>query len=296
MIGVDSDNFTDIRFMRYLLSFVLVFICLDMSGQNLTGIWRGKRTQVAGGCYPEYWLELHVYYNKDNSIMGNAYNYYDTERYTKINFTGRYNPTTKRLVIIENAVVQFNVPNNCIPCIKTYDLNWVLSDKQSLDGDWKGHEMGNSNLCPPGKIHLTKETVAVFPVDVFQNDTLAKIQKNLKIQQREKELVKTIDIDNPEIKIELYDNAEIDGDTVTVFLNNTLLLYKKLLTAKPLVLNITAFPNMEYEFMMYADNLGGIPPNTSLMIVSAGTKRYEMRISSSEQKSAVVKLKYNPEN
>jgi hypothetical protein len=278
--------------MRYLLLFALIIFCLDLSGQNLTGIWRGKRTQVSGGCYPEYWLELHVYYNKDNSIMGNAYNYYDKDRYTKINFTGRYNPTTKRLVIIENAVVQFNVPNNCIPCIKTYDLNWVLTDKQSLDGDWKGHEMGNSNVCPPGKIHLNKEAVSVFPVDVFQNDTLAKLQKSLNIQQREKELVKTVEIDTSEIKIELYDNAEIDGDTVTVFLNNTLLLYKKMLTNKPLVLNFTAFPNTDYEFMMYADNLGRIPPNTSLMIITAGTKRYEMRISSSEQKSAVVRFRY----
>lgn len=281
--------------MRFFLFLVFILFTLSLSAQNLTGVWRGKRTQVSGGCYPEYWLELHVYYAKDNSIMGNAYNYYDKDRYTKINFTGRYNPQTKRLVIIENAVVQFNVPANCIPCIKTYDLNWMLSDKQSLDGDWKGHEMGNNNMCPPGKIHLDKEAVSVFPVDVAQNDTLAGLQKNLKLQNREKELVQTINIDTTDIKIELYDNAEIDGDTVTVFLNNTLLLYKKRLTDKALTLNITAFPNTDYEFMMYADNLGSIPPNTSLMVITAGKKRYELRISSSEQKSAVVRFRYNYE-
>ncbi|MBC7848082.1 MAG: hypothetical protein H7Y31_00030 [Chitinophagaceae bacterium] len=270
----------------------MILFAASLPAQNLTGVWRGKRTQVNGGCYPEYWLELHVYYTKDNAIMGNAYNYYDKDRFTKINFTGRYNPQTKRLVIIENAVVQYNVPANCIPCIKTYDLNWLLSDKQSLDGDWKGHEMGNNNMCPPGRIHLDKEAVSVFPVDVFQNDTLVGLQKNLKLQQREKEIVQTIAIDTSEIKIELYDNAEIDGDTVTVFLNNTLLLYKKRLTDKPLTLNFTAFPNMDYEFMMYADNLGKIPPNTSLMVITVGKKRYEMRISSSEQKSAVVRFRY----
>jgi type IV secretory pathway VirB9-like protein len=46
--------------------------------------------------------------------------------------------------------------------------------------------------------------------------------------------------------------------------------------------------------MMYADNLGKIPPNTSLMIITAGTKRYELRISSSEKKSAVVRFRYQP--
>lgn len=282
--------------MRFSILFVLVMMCASLTAQNLTGIWRGKRTQVNGGCFPEYWLELHVYYAKDNSLMGNAYNYYDKDRFTKINFTGRYNPSTKRLVIIENAVVQFNVPANCIPCIKTYDLNWVLTDHQSLDGEWKGHEMGNNNMCPPGKIHLSKEAVSVFPVDVAQNDTLAALQKSLKLQNREKEVVQTISIDTSDIKIELYDNAEIDGDTVTVFLNNTLLLYQKRLSDRPLTLNVTAFPNQDYEFMMYADNLGRIPPNTSLMIITAGGKRHEMRISSSETKSAVVRFRYEVKN
>jgi hypothetical protein len=100
-------------------------------------------------------------------------------------------------------------------------------------------------------------------------------------------------IDTPQIKIELYDNAEIDDDTVSVFLNNTLLLHKKRLTAKALELNFTAFPNTDYELMMYAENLGRIPPNTSLMIITAGKQRFELRISSSEQKNAVVRFRYN---
>lgn len=281
--------------MRFFLSFLIILISCSLSGQNLTGIWRGKRTQVAGGCFPEYSLELHITYaGNNNSIMGNAYNFYDRERYTKINFTGRYNPQTKRMVIIENLVLQYNVPANCIPCIKTYDLNWSKdSSLEALIGEWKGHEMGNANSCPPGRIQLNREKQSIFPVDVFQNDTLGNIQKNMQLANREKEVVQTLVLDTSAIKIELYDNAEIDDDTVSIFLNNTLLLYKKRLTDKPLALNINAFPNTEYELMMYAENLGRIPPNTSLMIITAGKKRYEIRISSSEQKTAVVRFKYD---
>ena len=43
---------------------------------------------------------------------------------------------------------------------------------------------------------------------------------------------------------------------------------------------------------MVAENLGEIPPNTSLMIVKAGDKEYEVRITSTEQKNAVVKFQY----
>jgi len=161
-----------------------------------------------------------------------------------------------------------------------------------LLGDWQGHEMGNNTACPPGKITLNRESIPTFPVDIFQNDSLLKLQQNLKLQNREKEVVQTLTIDTSNIKIELYDNAEIDDDTVSIFLNNTLLLHKKRLTDKPLTVQFSAFPNMEYELMMYAENLGRIPPNTSLMVITAGKKRYEVRLSSSEQKSAVVKFKY----
>lgn len=281
--------------MRFCLIVALLCVIVPAHSQHLTGIWRGTRTQNPGGCFPEYSLELHITWMGDNVFMGNAYSY-DKDRFTKVNFTGRINPVTRRIVIIENAVLQYNVPANCIPCIKTYDLVWSKAgDDERLQGEWKGHEMGNDNLCQPGKILLTRQLQPVFPVDIFQPDSLQALQKKLQLAPREKEVVQSIQVDTNHIKIELYDNAEIDDDTVTVFLNNTLLLYRKRLTDKPLILDVDVFPNTSYELMMYADNLGKIPPNTSLMIITAGKKRYEIRISSSEQKSAVVRFTYQKE-
>ena len=76
-------------------------------------------------------------------------------------------------------------------------------------------------------------------------------------------------------------------------LNNKLLLYRKMLTDKPLTVFVNAFPGTEYELVMYADNLGTIPPNTALMMVTAGDKKYEVRLSSSLQKSASIKFRYD---
>jgi hypothetical protein len=281
--------------MRNILILLLLGCAVGTDAQSLTGIWRGKRTQNVGGCFPEYSLELHITYMHDNTFIGNAFSF-DKDRYTKVNFKGRYNPLTKRMVIIENAVLQFNVPENCVPCIKTYDLTWSKSGiDEALLGEWTGHEMGNTQNCQPGKITLSREAKSVFPVDIYQNDTLVALQKNLHLQSREKDLMdRIIDIDTSQVHIDLYDNAEVDDDTVTVFINNTLLLYKKRLTNKALTLDVNVFPGMEYELMMYADNLGRIPPNTSLMIITAGRKRHELRLSSSEQKSAVVRFRYMP--
>jgi hypothetical protein len=272
-----------------------ILLALASQSQNLNGIWRGKLTQDPGGCYPVYYLELQISAIDANNISGNSYDFYDKSRFVRLDFNGRYNAQTKRLVIIESKVLTFQIPHDCVPCIKTYDLNYTNNGKDEfLTGDWKGFEAERRGVCPPGKITLQRVMQSEFPVIIRQNDTLAKIQQTLKLKPREKDLVKTLLLDTSEVRIDLYDNAEIDDDTITVFLNNTLLLYQKRLTDKPLTLTLHAFPGTEYELMMYADNLGRIPPNTALMVITAGEKKYELRMVSTEQKTATVRFVYQP--
>jgi hypothetical protein len=69
-------------------------------------------------------------------------------------------------------------------------------------------------------------------------------------------------------------------------------LSAKRLTAAPLIIKLKMDEeNAEHELVMVAENLGRIPPNTSLMIVESGDKRYDVRITSTEQKNALVRFK-----
>jgi hypothetical protein len=104
-------------------------------------------------------------------------------------------------------------------------------------------------------------------------------------------LVKRIATDAGSIRVDLFDNGEIDGDTVTIYHNNRLLVSKARLSQKPVTLNIAVNKDQPYhELVMVAENLGSIPPNTSLMIVTAGASRHEVFISSTRQKNAKVVL------
>jgi hypothetical protein len=106
---------------------------------------------------------------------------------------------------------------------------------------------------------------------------------------RENPVIKEIKTAAGEMVIDLYDNGEIDGDTVTVYDNNQLLVSRAGLSDKPVHFSIKVDGMMpHHELVMVANNLGSIPPNTSLMIITAGSKRYEVHISSSEQKNAKV--------
>ena len=279
--------------MRFSLLLLILFPCF-LFAEDLNGIWKGTLTQGPGGCYPKYFLELQINF-ADNNITGKVYDYYDTSKFVKLSFSGKYNPQTHRLVLIETKVLQSQIPFDCVPCIKTYDLIYSKKDNdEMLEGDWKGHVVERQTICPPGKIILKKSPYSDFPVDIDQNEELATIQKNIHLERRAIDLKKTIIVDSSRIKLAFYDDAEIDNDTITVFVNNKLLLYRQRLTENPLIIYFNAFPGTEYELVMYADNLGSIPPNTALMVVTAGSQKLDVYLSSSEQKSAAVKFLYTP--
>jgi hypothetical protein len=123
------------------------------------------------------------------------------------------------------------------------------------------------------------------------------IEKLPAFQNRENELVKTLVVTNPNVTVKLYDNGEIDNDSISVYLDKKLVIASKRLTASPLTITLKMEKDNDvHELIMVAENLGTIPPNTSLMIVESGEQRFTVRITSTEQKNAVVRFKYQASN
>jgi hypothetical protein len=117
------------------------------------------------------------------------------------------------------------------------------------------------------------------------------------LANRQNELIKTITVNTTDVTIDLYDNGTIDNDTVSVYLDKKLVASKQRLTEKAITIKLKLDEQNDYfELVMVAENLGEIPPNTSLMVVRAGDKQYEVRITSTEQKNAVVIFKYEKPN
>jgi hypothetical protein len=113
------------------------------------------------------------------------------------------------------------------------------------------------------------------------------------LRTRENTLAQTITVSTEEVTIKLYDNGEIDDDTISVFVDKQLMLSHQRLSASPITLKLKFDEDDEvHEVVMVAENLGRIPPNTSLMVINAGDKRYQVQITSTEQKNAMVRFKY----
>jgi len=254
------------------LLLIVIITSLSTASQNLNGVWRGTLTQGPGGCFRIYNIELNIKTTGVN-ISGASYHYSDVTNYVKEDFGGIYNSADKKLSINELKVLTFHVPPDCIPCIKQYTLAYEKQDnKEVLTGDWGGVTMNNYASCPPGKITLSRVAESDF------------------------KHIKEIKVDTGTIRLDFYDNAQIDGDIITVLLNNQPLAANQKLTAKPITLEIKVdLNNREQEVTMVAENLGDIPPNTALLIITAGNKRYQLYLTSTEKKNAQVRFIYeNP--
>lgn len=108
--------------------------------------------------------------------------------------------------------------------------------------------------------------------------------------------IKVLQVKSNNIKVELYDDGEIDNDIVSLYFNKTLLADKRSLSTKPSTFNISLAEGKTNELILYADNLGDIPPNTALMIITDGVNRYEVRLSADLKNNAVVRFEVKNNN
>jgi hypothetical protein len=103
---------------------------------------------------------------------------------------------------------------------------------------------------------------------------------------------KDIIVYDDSILVSFYDNGDIDDDTISVFLNKKPVLVKRGLTSRALNIYIGLDSTIStHELSMFADNLGKYPPNTALMVISDGKKRYELYLSASLKQNASVRLR-----
>lgn len=164
------------------------------------------------------------------------------------------------------------------------------------------------NITPTTKPFVKKPTVAV-PNNPLAKNPIVNINKDTATQQpivkteprlgktvppgfedRNNAVLQTITVESATVKLELYDNGDVDGDSVSLFYNGKVLLTHKRLSETPILLEIPVPVDEMNELVMYADNLGTLPPNTALMIVRDGNKRYEVRITSDLKKSGTIRF------
>lgn len=269
--------------MRRITVLITLLLCMgNAQSQQINGYWKGRLVMEPGGCFPVYNIEFQLQIS-GKKLSGTSYHYSDTTNYVKEEFEGTYDTASKILNIQELKVSLFKIPSDCIPCIKNYILTYHTDGKEEqLRGSWTGKMMDGKSSCPVGTIVMTRIQKPAFKPELPPA-----------LLQRKNELVKEIYVDTGYVKLDFYDNGQIDGDTISVYINNIPVVVNKMLTAKPVTVMVRIdFTKPEQEVIMVGENLGSIPPNTALMMVNAGDKRYQLFLTSDEKKNSLVRFIY----
>lgn len=110
------------------------------------------------------------------------------------------------------------------------------------------------------------------------------------LANRKVETIKALYFKSDSLTLTLYDNGEVDGDTVSVVMNGTVIMPKVGLSTQAVKKTIytNEIAGDSIQLVMYAESLGTLPPNTGLLIVNDGGDRYEIRFSGDMQKSSAI--------
>lgn len=303
--------------MRKLLFIILLFITTHSSAQSVFGYWYGYANVKAKSSTNNYLVELVL--NPEKGYVSGVLNYYFKNTYRSLKVKGNYDVKTRTLSLYDipltyhgslsnmevdcimnmratlrvskagsNLIGSFvSLPQfryTCVDVNFNLVLNADISKKDSVLTAIKSFKETNQLWRPT--FTDTMEAITVVPHNVV-NYVLEK-----EMPERTNEVVNELEVESDSVKVDFYDNGEIDGDSIAVFFNKKLVAYHLKLSARSIHFKLGLDKSLEEnEITMFAENLGSIPPNTALMIVDDGKKQYPIRLSSSFEKNASIRIK-----
>ena len=137
------------------------------------------------------------------------------------------------------------------------------------------------------------DSASIFALcrDIPDTQKIIPVVKPIQLEERKTELIRQVEVDHDSVSVSLYDNGVVDGDSVTLIFNKEILITHLMLTEKAVTFRIKIDRKGPNVLVMYAENEGSIPPNTALMVIYDGGKRYEVNVSSTTSTSGAISFR-----
>ena len=286
--------------MRSLLAILLLLSAsvYELRAQDLTGQWTGSATDNLSDKKQKLVLTI----TEADSAIGGVLHWYfpDNQFISHLIVSGRFYRKDSVLTIREDSVIDRGAAGEPAqdPGGGFYVLYYrrTAAHKDILEGHWRNPRSRHGDKDGNLTIRLEKKAPPFIPVAVVsasrKKKDSAQLKQYLELQDRQSVVAATIPLRGTDsVTITLYDNGEIDGDSVSLYLNGELLLQHLKLTAEPKVLNISIDRSLPInKLVLFAENLGRLPPNTALMEVTVRGKTYDLFLSTDYKKNASVEF------
>jgi len=312
--------------MKNLCLFFFILFTNTLSAQHIGGLYSGTLVNDSTKKVQTYELALTEYRDK---IWGYSYTTFvanDTFYYGIKKVIG--SRKNGELIIEDEKMILNNYPES--PAKKVRQTNVIKLRNEdtlrSVDGIWKtnqtkvyyalhgGVEMKRTNDSSRSALisHLKELNIIAQPnyastkVKIKQKEDKVKIKAEdktakkavekpvpLPYHQRTDKVIQSFDVSGDSLVLSFYDNGVIDGDSISVYLNNHNIIASTKLTSSATRKTIQLTQPGEIRLLLVAENLGTIPPNTGLLVIKDGDKTYQINFSADMQTNAAIILRKN---
>ncbi len=303
--------------MKKALVILLLFTSVYSQAQSVFGYWYGYANVKTNSSANNYLVELVL--QPEQGYVKGILNYYFKNSYRSLQVKGNYNTANRQLSLYDIPVVYHGSLTN-------FEVDCMMNMQATLRVTRSGSNLVGAFIslpdyrytCADIRLNLThnadiskkdsvlkaiseyKENYQVWTpsyndtdvsVTVIPRKVVNYVTEN-EFTKRENVVMHEIEVDSDSLRVDVYDNGEIDGDIISVFYNKQLILSNQKLTHKSIHIDVSLDPAKEVnEISMFAENLGLIPPNTALMRISDGKKQHDIRLSSSLEKNSTIRIK-----
>ena len=303
--------------MRKIFVFIILLASFHSYSQTVFGYWYGYANLKTNSSANNYLVEM-VLQPEKNYVKG-VLNYYFKNTYRSVEIKGNYNAATRQLSMYNIPVVYHGSLSTMeVDC----DMNMLATLRVSREGSFLAGAFNSlpeyRNTCGSIVFNLrmnadiSKKDSVLKAISEYkenyqvwkptEDDTLVAVNiverkvinyvTEKQFTERENVVANEIEVDSDSLQVSIYDNGEIDGDMISIFYNKQLILNNQKLTHKSIRMELKLDSTKQYnEITMFAENLGLIPPNTALLIVDDGKTKYNIRLSSSLEKNATIRIR-----
>jgi hypothetical protein len=307
--------------MKKVTTLLVFLISLQSFAQSVSGYWYGSANVKSNSSTNNYLVELILH--QDKTKVNGVINYYFKQTFRSIKVNGNYNSLNRELTFYNVPLTYHGSLNDLeVDCIMDFAATLrVAQAKSNLIGYFQG-KPDYKYTCPNVNFNLVlnadiskedsilraiklyKETYQVWrptydDTSVVASRIIPRKVVNFPVEeqykQRQNKLANEITVNSDTVSVDFYDNGEIDGDSISIFYNDKLIAFNRILSTRAVHFDVALDTTRQVnEVTMFADNLGSIPPNTALMVVTDGKKRYEIRMTSNLNENATLRIRRKP--
>ena len=286
----------------FLFVIFLITIKICIAQKPLEGNWYSNGIVNIDGSTNSYLGELKLKQN-GRTVFG-EFNYYFRDSLFKTNIQGIYDQASRYVIFNSFPVILHSSTSTKtgVDCSMSGEFMLRISRVGSYMAGKFIADKEYRYTCPDISFDFERNTGETNPIEEAKAaDSIAKVipveddpivvATKKDFDERPKNFFKEITIESKDINVEFYDNGVIDYDSISVFLNNKLILKKTMLTHTAIKLHLNLDDSLPFnELGMFANNEGLIPPNTATLIIIDGLNREELELNSSLNSTATIRL------